>query len=168
MSLCNLFKFRVFQLAIRQMPITRQMSTALHFRSAHLPSLTHTSIFPALFCNINLVPNASPSLLSTGRQVRRFSEEVEDPPPTLEEVKKTILDILAAFDKIGPEDVSLEAHFINDLALDSLDIVEIVMAFEDAFDLEINDDELETIFSGQDAVDLLSRRLEIPYPETTL
>ena len=75
--------------------------------------------------------------------------------------------MLSSFDKIAEQNVSLDAHFINDLGLDSLDIVEIVMSFEDVFHVEITDDELETVFSGQDAVDMVARKLEIPFPETT-
>lgn len=48
--------------------------------------------------------------------------------------------------------VSLEASFIDDLGADSLDIVELVMAFEEEFDIEIPDDAAETIQTVGDAV----------------
>ena len=101
-----------------------------------------------------------------GIQLRLFSEEGS--PPTWREVNDKVIEVLSGFDKIAPENVSLEAHFINDLGLDSLDIVEIVMNFEDFFSVEITDNELETIFSGKDAADMIGRKLEIPFPEAAL
>lgn len=49
-----------------------------------------------------------------------------------------------------------EAGFIDDLGADSLDIVELVMAMEETFDLEIGEDELKKIRAIQDAVDLIA------------
>ncbi|MGV6820580.1 MAG: acyl carrier protein [Parvularcula sp.] len=48
--------------------------------------------------------------------------------------------------------VSAEASFIDDLGADSLDIVELVMAFEEEFDIEIPDDAAETIQTVGDAI----------------
>ena len=44
------------------------------------------------------------------------------------------------------------AHFVNDLGADSLDVVELVMAFEEAFDLEIPDEDAEKIQTVKDAI----------------
>lgn len=55
----------------------------------------------------------------------------------------------------------MDAHFINDLGLDSLDAVEIVMAFEDEFDVEITDEEAEKIFTLQNAFDLIKTKKDI-------
>jgi acyl carrier protein len=49
------------------------------------------------------------------------------------------------------------ASFIEDLACDSLDIVELAMAFEDTFDIEVPDEEAEKIKTVQDAVDYIDR-----------
>ena len=65
------------------------------------------------------------------------------------------------FDKVNPDKVTMDAHFINDLGLDSLDAVEIVMAFEDEFDVEITDEEAEKIFTLQNAFDLIKTKKDI-------
>jgi acyl carrier protein len=48
--------------------------------------------------------------------------------------------------------IDVSAHFVNDLGADSLDVVELVMAFEEAFDLEIPDEDAEKIQTVQDAI----------------
>jgi acyl carrier protein len=48
--------------------------------------------------------------------------------------------------------IDTAAHFVNDLGADSLDVVELVMAFEEAFDLEIPDEDAEKIQTVQDAI----------------
>ena len=53
-----------------------------------------------------------------------------------------------------------EAHFIDDLGADSLDIVELVMAMEEEFDVEIPEDDAEKIQTIGDAVAYLKNRLE--------
>ncbi|RFB04030.1 acyl carrier protein [Parvularcula marina] len=71
-----------------------------------------------------------------------------------ERVKKITvehLDVDAA--KVVPE-----ASFIDDLGADSLDIVELVMAFEEEFDIEIPDDAAETIQSVGDAIKFIEER----------
>ena len=71
-----------------------------------------------------------------------------------ERVKKITvehLDVEAA--KVVPE-----ASFIDDLGADSLDIVELVMAFEEEFDIEIPDDAAETIQTVGDAISFIEER----------
>ncbi len=50
------------------------------------------------------------------------------------------------------EEISLESAFIEDLGADSLDLVELIMAMEDEFGLEISDEEAERIVTVQDAI----------------
>ncbi|MBO1225668.1 MAG: acyl carrier protein, partial [Candidatus Scalindua sediminis] len=54
--------------------------------------------------------------------------------------------------------VTLESSFINDLGADSLDIVELVMEFEDAFDMNIPDEDAEKIQTVGDAVNYIKER----------
>ena len=63
-------------------------------------------------------------------------------------VKKIVADHLG----VEEEKVTDEASFIDDLGADSLDTVELVMAFEEAFDVEIPDDKAETILTVGGAI----------------
>ncbi len=56
---------------------------------------------------------------------------------------------------VDEEEVTLEASFTDDLGADSLDIVELVMAFEEEFGIEIPDEEAEKISNVRDAVDYI-------------
>nr|XP_058960685.1 acyl carrier protein-like [Pocillopora verrucosa] len=80
---------------------------------------------------------------------------------TRDEIQTRAMDVLKLFDKVNPEKVSSESHFVNDLGLDSLDVVEIVMALEDEFGIEISDEEAEKVFTVEDAVELISKALDI-------
>ena len=63
-------------------------------------------------------------------------------------VKKIVVDHLG----VEEDKVTDEASFIDDLGADSLDTVELVMAFEEAFDVEIPDEKAETILTVGDAI----------------
>jgi acyl carrier protein len=64
-------------------------------------------------------------------------------------------------DKLGVEDskINLEAKFIDDLGADSLDTVELIMQFEEEFNIEIPDEEAENLLSVGQAVDYISNKL---------
>jgi acyl carrier protein len=55
-------------------------------------------------------------------------------------------------------DVKPEANFIEDLGVDSLDVVEIIMEAEEEFDIRIDDEEAETVKTVQDAVNLIIKK----------
>ena len=63
-----------------------------------------------------------------------------------------IRSIIAADLEIAPSKVMLPTSFIDDLQADSLDMIELIMAFEDALDVMIPDIAVETIVTMQDAV----------------
>ena len=71
-----------------------------------------------------------------------------------EKVKEIIIDQLGVDDK----QVTATASFIDDLGADSLDTVELVMALEEEFDIEIPDDEAEKIAKVQDAIEYINNR----------
>lgn len=68
-----------------------------------------------------------------------------------------ILGVVKNFDQVDPSKVSPATKFSDDLGLDSLDIVEVVMAIEDEFAIEIPDTEADAIASIQDAVEYISK-----------
>ena len=75
-----------------------------------------------------------------------------------EEVKSKIKKIVADHLGIEEEKVTEEASFIDDLGADSLDTVELVMAFEEKFGIEIPDDAAETIQTVQNAIEFIESK----------
>ena len=73
---------------------------------------------------------------------------------TEEKVKKIVMDHLG----LEENKISLDSKFIDDLGADSLDTVELVMAFEEKFGIEIPDDAAETILTVQNAVDFIDNK----------
>ncbi|KAF1356601.1 acyl carrier protein-like protein [Delphinella strobiligena] len=74
-----------------------------------------------------------------------------------DEVQGRILDLLKNFDKVTDSSkLSPTAHFTNDLGLDSLDTVEVVMAIEEEFSIEIPDKEADAIHSVNQAVEYIT------------
>ena len=71
-----------------------------------------------------------------------------------EQVKKIVVDHLG----IDESKITPEAKFIDDLGADSLDTVELVMAFEEQFGIEIPDDAAETIQTVQNAIDYIKSK----------
>ena len=69
-----------------------------------------------------------------------------------ERVKKIVVEHLG----VDAEKVTEEASFIDDLGADSLDTVELVMAFEDEFGVEIPDDAAEKILTVKDAISFIT------------
>ena len=71
-----------------------------------------------------------------------------------DQVKKIVVDHLG----IDESKIIPEAKFIDDLGADSLDTVELVMAFEEKFGIEIPDDAAETIQTVKDAIDFIESK----------
>ena len=74
-----------------------------------------------------------------------------------EEVVETMKDVLASELGVEADKVTEAASFIDDLGADSLDTVELVMAFEEEFGCEIPDDAAETILTVGDAIKYLEK-----------
>ena len=74
---------------------------------------------------------------------------------TIEErVKKIVVEQLG----VKEDEVTANASFVDDLGADSLDIVELVMAFEEAFDIDIPDEDAEKIATVKDAIDYIENK----------
>ena len=71
-------------------------------------------------------------------------------------VNERVRNIVAEQLGIGVDEVSNESSFIDDLGADSLDTVELVMALEEEFDIEISDEQAENISTVQSAIDYIN------------
>lgn len=69
------------------------------------------------------------------------------------QVRSAVIEVL----DIDPERVTLDARFAEDLEADSLALVELVMAFEDEFNITVPEDELDAVKTVGDAVDMVAR-----------
>ncbi|MBI4847711.1 MAG: acyl carrier protein [Nitrospirae bacterium] len=73
-------------------------------------------------------------------------------------VEAKVKDIIAKQLGVDMEKVTLESSFVEDLGADSLDTVELVMAFEEAFNIEIPDEDAEKILKVQDAIKYIEEK----------
>ncbi|HID10657.1 MAG TPA: acyl carrier protein [Candidatus Latescibacteria bacterium] len=74
-------------------------------------------------------------------------------------VEEKVRDLVVEQLGVNPEQVTREASFIDDLGADSLDTVELVMAFEEEFGLEIPDEDAEKIATVGDAIAYIEAKL---------
>ncbi|EER96074.1 hypothetical protein BDA96_02G080800 [Sorghum bicolor] len=112
---------------------------------------------PAILRRIRLSPTPSLALAAAGAGASSHPHALarwlarpmssHDAHLTREEVVDRVLDVLKSHPKVDPSKVTPEAHFEKDLGLDSLDTVEVVMAIEEEFKLEIPDMEADKIDS---------------------
>ena len=75
---------------------------------------------------------------------------------TLDRVKKVVVDQL----EVSEDEVTANASFVDDLGADSLDVVELVMALEEEFDVEIPDEDAEKIATVGDAVSYIENKTQ--------
>jgi acyl carrier protein len=78
-------------------------------------------------------------------------------PSVEEKVKQIVVEQLG----VDEGEVTSSASFVDDLGADSLDRVELVMAFEEAFDVEIPDEDAEKISTVQDAIDYIGKHANV-------
>ena len=71
-------------------------------------------------------------------------------------VKEIVIEQLC----VDADDVTPDASFEDDLGADSFDFVELIMAFEDTFDVEIADEDAEKIKTVKDAIDYLTKHVQ--------
>lgn len=73
----------------------------------------------------------------------------------MSELESKVKQIIAEKLGVSEDKISPQASFVDDLGADSLDQVELIMAFEDAFDVEIPDEDAEKLKSVKDAMEYL-------------
>jgi acyl carrier protein len=74
-------------------------------------------------------------------------------------VEEKVKEIIAKQLGVDQSEVTTEASFVEDLGADSLDTVELVMAFEEAFNIEIPDEDAEKIAKVKDAIDYIAAKV---------
>jgi len=75
-------------------------------------------------------------------------------------VEELVKDIIVEQLSVSPEEVVPEASFVDDLGADSLDLVELIMVFEEKFNQEIPDEDAEKIQTVQDAINYIKAHLK--------
>jgi acyl carrier protein len=76
-----------------------------------------------------------------------------------EDLFERLADIISSKTKVKKEEIKLDSDFELDLKLDSLDIVEIVMAIEDEFNITISDDDVQKLRTVKDAVEYIRNKI---------
>lgn len=69
-----------------------------------------------------------------------------------------IRDILKDYTEVPAEKITPQSHFRDDLGLNSLDVVNVVVAFEDEFGIEIDDDDISSMVRVEDAIRYITER----------
>ncbi|KAF2357244.1 Acyl carrier protein (ACP) [Trinorchestia longiramus] len=82
-------------------------------------------------------------------------------PLTLDIIKQRVILVLNLYDKINPDKLTPESHFMKDLGLDSLDHVEVIMALEDEFGFEIPDSDAEKLLRPADIVRYIGDKQDV-------
>ena len=79
---------------------------------------------------------------------------------TMEEIFKTMQDLIAEQFAIDADEISMDSSFVDDLGADSVDLVELVMAMEEEFDIgEIDEEDLSGLKTVGDCVRYISSKL---------
>ncbi|OSX67442.1 hypothetical protein POSPLADRAFT_1037995 [Postia placenta MAD-698-R-SB12] len=76
------------------------------------------------------------------------------------DITARVIDVLKGFEKVDPAKLTETSRFSEDLGLDSLDAVEVVMAVEEEFAIEIPDEEADEIKTVQQAIDYIAKTPE--------
>ncbi|XP_054991544.1 acyl carrier protein, mitochondrial [Sorex araneus] len=144
----------------------RRLSAALA-PLPRLPSLAAARPLSGALCPAGTrtrpgAPRPAPPLAQVPSSLAQLCRQYSDAPPlTLEGIKDRVLYVLKLYDKIDPEKLSVNSHFMKDLGLDSLDQVEIIMAMEDEFGFEIPDIDAEKLMCPQEIVDYIADKKDV-------
>ncbi|VDI04961.1 NADH dehydrogenase (ubiquinone) 1 alpha/beta subcomplex 1 [Mytilus galloprovincialis] len=82
-------------------------------------------------------------------------------PMTFDAITQRVMLVLRLYDKINPEKLTEDSHFMNDMGLDSLDQVEIIMAIEDEFSFEIPDSDADRLMKPRDIVQYICDKEDV-------
>jgi acyl carrier protein len=110
----------------------------------------------------SLAASFTPSIQASLYGPRRYTST--KPQLSRDDIQNRVVSICKNFDKITADKLTLESNFMSDLGLDSLDHVELIMAFEDEFGFEISDSDAEKLLRPSDIVKYVQQR-QLPDPE---
>ena len=79
----------------------------------------------------------------------------------MDSIEQRVRKIIAEQLGVNEAEIKNESSFVDDLGADSLDTVELVMALEEAFEVEIPDEDAEKIRTVQDAIDYIDKRAKV-------
>lgn len=79
---------------------------------------------------------------------------------TREQIEEKVKEIVVNQLGVSEEEVTTEASFLDDLRADSLDIVELIMALEEEFDIEFPDEDTEKVRTVKDVIDYIEKKAE--------
>ncbi|XP_037523330.1 acyl carrier protein, mitochondrial [Rhipicephalus sanguineus] len=133
-------------------PQARFLSSVVKHRAPCQPLSAASQ--PALQAQLLYQVQASTQFLP----LRSYSDK---PPLTLDSIRDRTMLVLKLYDKIDPEKLTLESHFIYDLGLDSLDCVEVIMAIEDEFGFEIPDTDAEKLVKPADIIQYVADKEDV-------
>lgn len=98
--------------------------------------------------------------MSLGFKTMELSQNMAEEQVVMSSVEDRVTDIVVEQLGLEREKVHPESSFVNDLGADSLDTVELVMALEEEFDIEIPDEEAEKIATLRDAITYVEAHTE--------
>lgn len=78
----------------------------------------------------------------------------------MSDIEQRVIRIVSEQLGVAESEIQKSHHFVNDLGADSLDSVELVMALEDEFELEIPDDSAEALLTVQQAIDYFNKHVK--------
>ncbi|KAA8566625.1 hypothetical protein EYC84_009168 [Monilinia fructicola] len=155
-----------FNISIIKFISTSALSTDVPFDSLRIPRCSEplfsdqpAALLAKLSKDLQQLLVPSPQVLSSQNlnsphQLSKLQDATPQPAGLNKaEVEGRILSLLSNFDKVSA--LSATAHFSNDLGLDSLDTVEVVMAIEEEFSIEIPDKDADSILSVEQAVEYI-------------
>ncbi|XP_026761684.1 acyl carrier protein, mitochondrial isoform X2 [Galleria mellonella] len=122
-----------------------------------LSSVALKQKYSTIKCSVQIY-NSNHFKTGNNHGVRKYSG---GPPLTLDLIKSRVILVLQLYDKINPEKLSVDSHFMTDLGLDSLDHVEVIMAMEDEFGFEIPDADAERLVRPKDIIQYIADKEDV-------
>ncbi|KZT05958.1 acyl carrier protein [Laetiporus sulphureus 93-53] len=104
-----------------------------------------------------LLPRAAAVLPQSRSRIPQYAAYSASAGLAKEEISARVLDVLKGFEKVDPTKLTETSRFSEDLGLDSLDAVEVVMAVEEEFAIEIPDEEADEIKSVKQAIEYIAK-----------